>query len=115
MRTAAPREVLGRGRARETGSALERDCDEPPRRDTGEGILAWLRRADEQRQLLLQVARREVRVAAEDQGGGAVVPGELLVRDRELVVRHGGDVDARALDVDATTGAPDAYLKGEGL
>src|SRR5512132_1801220 len=67
----------GRGRAQETALA-EGDPDEPPRRDTGEGVLARLRRADEEGELLLLVARREVRVAVEDQDRGAVVPGELF-------------------------------------
>ena len=78
---------LGRGRAQGAVSAFEGDRDEPPGRDAREGVLARLRGADEQRQLLLLAARGDFRVTAEDQGRGAVVPGELFVRDRELVVR----------------------------
>ena len=79
-----------------------------------ERVFTRLRRTDEERQLLLLVARREVRVTTKDQCRGAIVPGELLVGDRELVVRHRCHVDARALDVDAT-GAPDTHLQRERL
>src|SRR3954451_17834107 len=80
---------------------LEVDRDKPSRRDAGERVLARLRRADEQRQLLLRAARREVRVAAENQRRGAVDPAELFRRNAELFVRLCRHVDARALDVDA--------------
>ena len=51
------------------GLTLEVDRDEPSRRDAGERVLARLRRADEERQLLLLVlagkfaSRRKTRVA----------------------------------------------------
>src|SRR4051795_11507867 len=94
--------------------ARERDGDEPPRRDAGERVLTRLRRADEQRELRLLVARGEVRIAVEDEDRGALVPGQLFLGDAELVVRHSRHVDARALDVDAA-GAPDADLQREGV
>src|SRR4051812_18609017 len=111
---AAPRRI-GRGRAR-WALPREGNRDKPPSRDPGEVavLLARLGRADEERQLLLRPARGKIRVAVEDQDGGAVVPGELFRWDAELVVRDRGHVDARAFDVDAA-GAPDAYLHREAV
>jgi tetratricopeptide (TPR) repeat protein len=54
---------------------------------------------------LLFAAGGEVSVAVEDQGCGAVVPGELFCWDAELVVRDCGHIDACAFDVDATRAA----------
>src|SRR5262249_36308527 len=75
--------------------------DETPRADAREDVLAGLGRADEERELLLLAAGREVGGAVEGQRRGAVAPGEHLGRDVELVERHGRRVDARALDGDA--------------
>ena len=72
----------GARRTHSTALAFEGDRNEPSGRNPGEGVLARLRRADEERQLLLLVARGEVRVTTEHERRGAVVPGEHLVGDR---------------------------------
>ena len=66
---------LGRGRVKRRALVGEVDRDESPGRNTGELVLARLRRADKERQLLLLAARGEVRVALEYQGRRAVIPG----------------------------------------
>ncbi len=81
-----------------SSSARNAERDEPAGGDAAEQVLAVLAGADEHDEQLLLAADRVAGERRELQSRPAVRASRLLVRDRELAVRHRGHVDERALD-----------------
>src|SRR5579862_9834413 len=94
----APRACGPGARCRSLLSGGDVEGDEPAGGDAAEQVFSGFAGADEHHQQLLLVAGRVAGERRELDGRPAVRAGCLLVRDRELAERDGGDVDEGSLD-----------------